>query len=60
MIYIETDEFIHEADHDLIERFAEALIDKDRTLMNEVLYMLDERMDGDCVCLEVTCICGSW
>jgi len=60
MIKIETDEPLHEADSDLIERFAEALIDRDATGMNEVLYVLDERMAGDCICLEVDCICGKW
>tara|TARA_R110000764_G_scaffold235822_1_gene330557 strand:- start:1010 stop:1192 length:183 start_codon:yes stop_codon:yes gene_type:complete len=60
MIIIEADEPIHEADQDLIERFSEALIDQDAALMAEVLYMLDERMSGDCVCLEVECICGKW
>jgi|OM-RGC.v1.036515407 hypothetical protein len=60
MFIIESDEPIHEADQDLIERFSEALIDKDSALMAEVLYMLDERMSGDCVCLEVDCICGKW
>lgn len=60
MIMIETDELVHDADRDLIEKFAEALFDKDSTAMSEVLYLLDERMSGDCVCLEVDCICGSW
>ena len=60
MIKIETDEPLHEADSDLIERFAEALIDRDATGMNEVLYVLDERMAGDCICMEVDCICGKW
>jgi hypothetical protein len=60
MIRIESDEELHEADFDLIERFAEALIDKDRVMMQEVLYMLEDRMDSNCVCLEVDCMCGSW
>lgn len=60
MIRIESDEELHEADFDLIERFAEALIDKDKVMMQEVLYMLEDRMDSNCVCLEVDCVCGSW
>jgi len=60
MVRIESDEELHEADFDLIERFAEALIDKDRLMMQEVLYMLEDRMDSNCVCLEVDCMCGSW
>ena len=60
MVRVEIDEQVHEADHDLIERFAEALLDKDKRAMQEVLYMLEDRMDSNCVCLEVDCICGSW
>ena len=60
MVRVEVDEQVHEADHDLIERFAEALLDKDERAMQEVLYMLEDRMDSNCVCLEVDCICGSW
>jgi hypothetical protein len=60
MVRIESDEELHEADFDLIERFAEALIDKDKVMMQEVLYMLEDRMSSNCVCLEVDCICGSW
>lgn len=60
MIRVESDEELHEADHDLIERFAEALLDKDKVSMQEVLYMTEDRMSGGCVCLEVDCICGSW
>ncbi len=60
MIRLETDELMHDADYDLIERFAEALIDRDRTYMTEVLYMLHDRMSGECVCLEVDCVCGKW
>ena len=60
MVRIESDEELHEADFDLIERFAEALIDKDKVVMQEVLYILEDRMDSNCVCLEVDCVCGSW
>lgn len=60
MIRIESDENVHEADYELVERFAEALLDKDKIAMQEVLYMLEDRMDANCVCLEVDCICGSW
>lgn len=44
MFRIDCDENVHEADLDLVERFAEALVDKDRVQMQEVLYLLDERM----------------
>ena len=60
MIRVEYDEEVHEADIDLVERFAEALSDKDKIAMQEVLYMLEDRMSSSCVCLEVDCICGSW
>ena len=60
MIIVETDEIVHDADRDLIESFAEALIDKDSSAMTEVLYLLDEKMSGDCICLEVLCNCGKW
>jgi len=60
MIRVDSDEELHEADYDLIERFAEALIDKDRVSMQEVLYCIEDRMAAECQCLEVECICGSW
>lgn len=60
MIRIDSDENVHDADLDLVERFAEALIDQDPVAMQEVLYLLDERMSGDCVCLAVDCVCGTW
>ena len=60
MIRLDCDENVHEADLDLIERFAEALIDQDRVQMQEILYLLDERMTGDCVCFSVDCVCGMW
>lgn len=60
MIRLDSDEDVHEADIDLVERFAEALIDKDQSQMQEVLYMLDERMTGECVCLAEDCVCGMW
>ena len=53
MIRIESDENVHEADYDLVERFAEALLDKDKVAMQEVLDMLEERMDDGCNYLEV-------
>ncbi len=60
MIRIESDENVHEADYDLVERFAEALLDKDKVAMQEVLYMLEERMDDGCNYLEVDRICSRW
>jgi hypothetical protein len=60
MFRIDCDENVHAADLDLVERFAEALVDKDRVQMQEVLYLLDERMAGECTCFSVTCVCGTW
>jgi hypothetical protein len=60
MIRIDTDEAINEIDFELIQEFAIALMDKDHYAMKEVLYILHEKMSGDCVCLEEECICGSW
>ena len=60
MIRLDSDEDVHEADIDLVERFAEALIDKDQSQMQEGLYMLDDRMSGACVCLAEDCVCGMW
>lgn len=59
MINLEHED-IHEADYEIIVRFSEAIIDKDSMAMREVLYMLDERMSGECSCLEEECICGAW
>jgi len=60
MIRVEYDEEVHEADIDLVERFALALLDKDQVAMQEVLYILEDRMSCNCVCLEPDCVCGSW
>jgi hypothetical protein len=60
MIRIDVDENVHEADLDLVERFAEALIDRDKEQMQEVLYLLEDKMNGNCMCLEVDCICNTW
>ena len=38
MIRIESDENVHEADYELVLRFAEALLDKDKEAMQEVLF----------------------
>ena len=36
------------------------LIDKDSYSMNEVLYLVNEKMSVECSCLEEDCICGKW
>jgi hypothetical protein len=36
------------------------LVDRDVIAMREVLYILDERMSKDCLCLEQRCTCGAW
>jgi hypothetical protein len=36
------------------------LVDRDVIAMREVLYILDERMSKDCLCLEQSCTCGAW
>ena len=60
MISLHTDEFIGDSDYELIEAFCLALIDKDSYAMHEVLYILNEKMALECICLEEDCICGSW
>jgi|TARA_R110000822_G_scaffold141772_1_gene279622 hypothetical protein len=60
MISLNTDEPVSDAEYELIEAFCMALIDKDSYAMNEVLYLLDQRMTLDCICLEEDCACGSW
>jgi hypothetical protein len=57
MIKITIDEDIHEADIDLVSDYANALIDRDKQLMAEVLYITKQRMEGSCRCYEVICIC---
>jgi hypothetical protein len=60
MVTIETDEVVSDAVIELIQSFADALIDKDELLMREVMDMVHDKMSGECVCLEEECICGSW
>jgi len=36
------------------------LIDRDKEQMQEVLYLLEDKMNGNCMCLEVDCICNTW
>lgn len=57
MIRITIDEDIHEADVELVNNFALALTDKDRHMMEEVIYLAWERLDSSCRCYEVTCMC---
>ena len=60
MFHLETDELVSDADHELIDAFCIALVDKDSYAMNEVLYLLNEKMTLECICLEEDCVCGSW
>jgi hypothetical protein len=60
MISLNTDEIVSDTDYELIEAFCIALIDKDSYSMNEVLYLLNEKMTLECICLEEDCVCGSW
>ena len=60
MIMIESDEYVSDTDLELIQSFADALIDQDELLMREVMDMVHDKMSGECVCLEEECICGSW
>jgi hypothetical protein len=60
MFNLDTDEIVSDADYELIEAFCIALVDKDGYAMKEVLYILNERMIGECICLEEDCICGRW
>ena len=60
MISLNTDEPVSDADYELIEAFCTALIDKDLYAMKEVLYVLDDKMFSECICLEEECICGRW
>ena len=60
MISLNTDEIVSDTDYELIEAFCIALIDKDSYSMNEVLYLLNEKMNLECICLEKDCVCGSW
>ena len=59
MISLNTDEVISDVDYELIEAFYTALVDRDVIAMREVLYILDERMSKDCLCLEQSCTCGA-
>jgi hypothetical protein len=60
MISLNTDEVVSDSDYELIEAFCLALIDKDLYSMNEVLYLVNEKMSVECSCLEEDCICGKW
>jgi hypothetical protein len=60
MVTIDTDEDVSDAVIELIQSFADALIDQDELLMREVMDMVHDKMSGECVCLEEECICGSW
>ena len=60
MISLNTDEVISDVDYELIEAFYTALVDRDVIAMREVLYILDERMSKDWLCLEQRCTCGAW
>ncbi len=57
---IEPEYYIDEV---LIERFAEALVTKNKELMDEVIYDAKLRVDGVCFCFAHSsneCLCGAW
>jgi hypothetical protein len=56
MVTIDTDEDVSDAVIELIQSFADALIDQDELLMREVMDMVHDKMSGECVCLEEECI----
>ena len=60
MISLNTDEIVSDTDSAFLAAFCLALIDKDSYSMNEVLYLLNEKMNLECICLEEDCVCGSW
>ncbi len=60
MFLVETDEQISDTDREIIERIALALIDQDAPEIRELIYLLEERIEAECVCLELACICGGW
>ena len=60
MIRIICDEEAHESDIELIELFGVSLIDKDKDTMIDLLYIVADRMSGDCICFEEKCMCNKW
>jgi len=60
MIKMDTDETITDAEFELIEAFCIALVDKDTYAMKEVMYLVNQKLSSECVCLEETCICKNW
>lgn len=60
MIKIFTDEDYHDAELEMVRDYAEALLYKDKDLMNEVLYLTEQRMDNACRCREIPCRCEGW
>lgn len=60
MIKIITDEEVHESDIELIELFGVTLIDRDKATMVDLLYIVEDRMSGECICFEETCVCSKW
>jgi hypothetical protein len=60
MIKIICDEEVHESDIELIELFGVSLIDKDKDTMVDLLYIVEDKMSGNCICVEEVCICSKW
>jgi hypothetical protein len=49
MVTIETDEYVSDTVLELIQNFADALIDKDEMLMREILDIVYDRIETDFV-----------
>ena len=47
MIIIESDEYVSDADLELIQSFGNALIDKDEMLMREILDIVYDKMSAN-------------
>jgi|TARA_R110000764_G_C10876679_1_gene368540 hypothetical protein len=60
MIRIMTDEEVHESDVELIELFGVALVDRDKSAMKDLLYVMEDKLLGECICLEEDCYCSGW
>jgi len=53
----------YEVEKQIIERFAEGLITRDLTLIQEAAANAEDRLAGVCFCSaydESECVCGAW
>lgn len=51
------DDDMHDADRELVIDFAQALNDRDTVLMDEVVYLAQQRLEKRCRCYNNPCIC---